>query len=126
MNKAPPSASWRRMGPGSSYPAPSATSMVAPTDAAAAFAPSTPCWFQPKSLAFSGAMIPIFRTLFATEGLALGALGATEATDGAVDGAVDALGVAAAAQAPTMSMMAPRLAAQAESREWVGRLRTFA
>src|ERR1700704_6166600 len=87
MNKAPPSASWRRMGPGSSYPAPSATSMVAPTDVAAAFAPSTPCWFQPKSLPFSGAMIPILVTLFATEGLALGATLAV--TDAAVDGAVD-------------------------------------
>jgi hypothetical protein len=67
-------------------------------------------------------MIPILVTLFATEGLALGAtLAATDAAvDGAVDG-VDGLAVPALVQAPAMRVMAARLAAQAESREWVGR-----
>jgi hypothetical protein len=62
--------------------------------------------------------------LFATVGATLGATEAS--TDGAAVGAVVGLGLAAAVQAPTMSVMAPRLAAQAESREWVGRLRTCA
>jgi hypothetical protein len=67
-------------------------------------------------------MIPIFVTLFATEGLALGAaLAVTDAAvDGAVDG-VDGLAVPALVQAPAMRVMAARLAAQAESREWFGR-----
>jgi hypothetical protein len=73
-------------------------------------------------------MTPIFWTLFATE--ALGAsLGATEAsTDGATVGAVVGVGLAVPplVQAAMMSVIAPRLAAQAGSREWISRLCTCA
>jgi hypothetical protein len=71
-------------------------------------------------------MIPIFVTLFAADGLAIGATlagtdGAVDA-DGAVDGApADWLAVPVLVQAPAMREMAARLAAQAESRGWVGR-----
>jgi hypothetical protein len=66
-------------------------------------------------------MIPIFVTLFAADGLALATTLAE--TDGAVDadGAVDGLAVPVLVQAPAMREMAARLAAQAESRGWVGR-----
>jgi hypothetical protein len=70
-------------------------------------------------------MIPILVTLFATDGLALGAtLAGTDAamdSVGAVDGApADGLAVPALVQAPAMREMAARLAAHAESRGWVG------